>query len=83
MQNNFDLTELPLDWEVVEFDSDQLRIQLKFESIESKNSDYLPGLLRLTFWGTHYFKSTESDAKVDFGTVISWPVLNIVSTEQE
>ena len=47
------------------------------------NYNNRPSFLKVTFWGSEFFKSKESGASVHIGATIFWPVLNIISSEQE
>ena len=47
-----------------------------------QNNISQPAYIKVTFWGTEFFKCVKTGAKVTLGSSIAWPVLNIVSQEE-
>jgi len=62
-------------WSLVAFEARQLKLQLLFERPELLESRFAQDTIRVTFWGTEFFKSKSQLREVQYGRTIEARVL--------
>ena len=71
---------LDLQWEMLDFNRDQIWIQLYFENPPRVSENILHDTLEVYFWGTEYFRSWQGE-DVRFGTKLEWPIVRQIDPE--
>ena len=64
------------------FNSDFFKLQLDYTDPNLVNAENHYNQLRVTFWGTDFFKAKENDETVRFGTVITWQIFRQIEEKE-
>ena len=75
-----DIVKSEVDWDLMDFDEEFLKLQLYFDSPESMSQDLKQDVVSVTFYGTEFFQSEDS-SEVEFGTTLTVAILRQVSDD--
>ena len=71
---------LDLQWEMLDFNREQIWIQLYFDYPPRISENIQHDTLEVYFWGTDYFRSWQGE-DVRFGTKLEWPIVKQIDPE--